>query len=358
MRSKLLVAVLFTLAEGFRTGTDLKEEMCPEPETSPKYFRNLRSSSGVTTCSKKDVCLLMRQLDAYFYARARKGELVDYGPRTGTWVRAGKCQQSGRIQKLAAVTSITKCKAIVKKFTKKRFRIIKKNTYPWAKGCLWDYENKRGYFNKADSNADAGTKYIELKKRKGSGFYNQHRYKVDIGQFCYYDQSLDEAAASYYSPYKLKASMIAKPEMSTSCSFGMMASLHRVGLTDSPCAEILTGAHGSKAKNLLIEQITNKWCPNIWTEAIEKGSTCSAERFPTWAHDGFVDDPKSAYEEVFAQRAEYLLKSIGGGETKADLMKSRTPKMGLPEGACSSIEDEMFDDFLQSKGDEAPDPWD
>ena len=48
-----------------------------------------------------------------------------------------------------------------------------------AKGCLWNYENKRGYFNKADSNADAGTKYIELKKkRKGSGFYNQHRYKV------------------------------------------------------------------------------------------------------------------------------------------------------------------------------------
>ena len=69
---------------------------------------------------------------------------------------------------------------------------------------------------------------------------------------------MDEAAASYYSPYKLKASMAGRPEMSTSCSFGMMASLNRVGLTDSPCANILVGEQGTKAKNAARHQGTGK----------------------------------------------------------------------------------------------------
>ena len=43
--------------------------------------------------------------------------------------------------------------------------------------------------------------------------------------------------------------MAGRPEMSTSCSFGMMAGLSRVGLTDSPCASILVGEQGTKAKN-------------------------------------------------------------------------------------------------------------
>ena len=44
--------------------------------------------------------------------------------------------------------------------------------------------------------------------------------------------------------------MVSRPEMSTSCSFGMMAHLDRVGLTDSPCASILVGEKGTKAKNV------------------------------------------------------------------------------------------------------------
>jgi len=44
-----------------------------------------------------------------------------------------------------------------------------------------------------------------------------------------------------------------------------------------------------------------------------------------------------------------------GGETKEDLMDSRTAKMGLPEGVCENIEDELFDGILSGKGDEAPD---
>ena len=46
--------------------------------------------------------------------------------------------------------------------------------------------------------------------------------------------------------------------MSTSCSFGMMASLNRVGLTDSPCANILVGEQGTKAKNAARHQGTGK----------------------------------------------------------------------------------------------------
>ena len=51
--------------------------------------------------------------------------------------------------------------------------------------------------------------------------------------------------------------MVGRPEMSTSCSFGMMAHLDRVGLTDSPCAGILVGEKGTKAKNVSGHLATN-----------------------------------------------------------------------------------------------------
>ena len=62
---------------------------------------------------------------------------------------------------------------------------------------------------------------------------------------------------------------------------------------------------------------------------MDKGATCSADRFPSWAKHGFVQDED---EEGIVERAEYLLRGIGG-ETKEDLTDSRTAKMGLPEGA-------------------------
>ena len=64
----------------------------------------------------------------------------------------------------------------------------------------------------------------------------------------------------------------------------------------------------------------------------DKGATCSANRFPSWAKHGFVQDEN---EEDIVERAEYLLRGIGG-ETKEDLMASRAAKMGLPEGALGS----------------------
>ena len=84
-----------------------------------------------------------------------------------------------------------------------------------------------------------------------------------------------------------------------------------------------------RCAKVLIEQITNHWCPGIWHEAMDKGATCSADRFPSWAKHGFVQDED---EEGIVERAEYLVRGIGG-ETKEDLMDSRTAKMGLPEGA-------------------------
>ena len=79
---------------------------------------------------------------------------------------------------------------------------------------------------------------------------------------------------------------------------------------------------------VLIEQITKNWCPGIWHEAMSKGETCTAQRFPSWAAHGFVSDED---DEDEAERAEYLVRGIGG-ETKASLMESRTAKLGMPEG--------------------------
>eukprot|EP00435_Cladocopium_sp_Y103_P018662 s2575_g4.t1 len=353
MLSQLAVlAVLFASGDCFRSSTDLESkdkdqlfQECEESQTSPEHFSELRSNAFVTQCSKRDVCFLMRQLDAYFYARALKGELVDYGKPGGRFVASGNCKRPLSSKKLVPVTTKEECKEILSKHTKKKMRVISSTKYP--AGCILDFITKRGRFNKADSNVDAGVKYIQVGK---SGFSAQRR-KVDIRQYCYDDYSLDEAAASYYSPYKLKESMAGRPEMSTSCSFGMMAGLSKVGLTDSPCASILVGEQGTKAKNVLIEQITNHWCPGIWHEAMENRATCSADRFPSWAKHGFVRDED---EEGIVERAEYLLRGIGG-ETKESLMANRTAKMGLPEGVCEGIEDELFDGILSGKGDEAPD---
>ena len=117
-----IVAMLFTAGNSFRTGTDLeKEQECGESKSSPEYFTSLREKYGVEECGKKDVCLLMRQLDAYFYSRALNGELVDYGaPPAGKWLRSGHCTRSLRSQKLAPVTSKEECKKILAEETKKK----------------------------------------------------------------------------------------------------------------------------------------------------------------------------------------------------------------------------------------------
>ena len=181
MLSQLAVlAILFASGDCFRTSTDLeKDQECQESETSPEYFSELRSSASITECSKKDVCLLMRQLDAYFYARALQGELVDYGkpPGGGRFLAIGNCKRPLNSKKYAPVTTKEECKEILSNHTKKKMKVINSTEYP--SGCILDFATKRGRFNTADSNADAGVKYIQVGKSRISA---QQR-KVDIRQY-------------------------------------------------------------------------------------------------------------------------------------------------------------------------------
>ena len=180
MLSQLAVlAILFASGDCFRTSTDLeKDQECQESETSPEYFSELRSSASITECSKKDVCLLMRQLDADVYARAREGELVDYGkPPGGRFLASGNCKRPLNSKKLAPVTTKEECREILSKHTKKKMKVIRSTKYP--SGCILDFQRMRGRFNKADSDAEAGVKYIKVGR---SGFSHQRR-KMDVRQY-------------------------------------------------------------------------------------------------------------------------------------------------------------------------------
>jgi len=74
---------------------------------------------------------------------------------------------------------------------------------------------------------------------KTSGKPGATSKRTQLEPFCEVDHALEEASAYYYSPYQLKQSMRERPQVSTTCSFGMMAHLHNLGLTASPCSEIL-----------------------------------------------------------------------------------------------------------------------
>ena len=179
MLSQLAVlAVLFASGDCFRASTDLKDQECQESQTNPEYFSELRSNAFITECSKKDVCLLMRQLDAYFYARALKGELVDYGkPPGGRFLASGNCKRPLNSKKLVPVTTKEECQKILSKHTKKKMKVIHSTKYP--AGCIMDFVTKRGRFNKADSNVDAGVKYIRVGKSRISA----QRKKTDVRQY-------------------------------------------------------------------------------------------------------------------------------------------------------------------------------
>lgn len=90
----------------------------------------------------------------------------------------------------------------------------------------------------------------------------------------------------YYSPYKLKYSMLkAKDGMkrSTSCSFGQMKWLYKKALYDSgksECGRILND-HSSnwyKANRMLLNAIANYWCPAVWTEQLAQKDHCEVKR--------------------------------------------------------------------------------
>merc|ERR1719160_332994 len=129
---------------------------------------------------------------------------------------------------MTPVRSMAMCKRALRK---KGFRPAKKFVVSQGNlpaGCVAiDLNGKKyGRFNEIDSDVDP---FIKYKKSR----------RIEITQYCEQDRSLDEAAALYYSPYKLKDSMRKRTEYSTSCSFGMMAHLSNTGATKSPCAKIL-----------------------------------------------------------------------------------------------------------------------
>merc|ERR1719502_2379391 len=76
--------------------------------------------------------------------------------------------------------------------------------------------------------------------------FSQRKIDLNVEVLCEHDRSLSEASATYYSPYKLKPSMVARPALSTSCSFGMYAYLAKLRQTKSSCAKILTYQTSSK----------------------------------------------------------------------------------------------------------------
>ncbi|CAE7206370.1 unnamed protein product [Symbiodinium pilosum] len=175
----------------------------------------------------------MRQLDAHFYTRARKGQLVNYDePPKMSWVHNGRCAKNSRSIKMEPVTKYAACASAVKaKGIAGKLR--KRTSENPPSGC--SIKNGRGYLNQMETDVEADVSYEFENPDKPWA----RTHKTEIMQYCQIDHSLNEAAASYYSPYKLKQSMQGKPQASASCSVGMMANLSRLELTDSPCAGIL-----------------------------------------------------------------------------------------------------------------------
>mmetsp|Transcript_78325 Transcript_78325/g.243945 ORF Transcript_78325/g.243945 Transcript_78325/m.243945 type:complete len:451 (+) Transcript_78325:60-1412(+) len=333
--SAVVFLLLLRAALAARVQTDLdgggecgREVATPKDSVSLRqYFDAARVSSGILSstddsssdlvdpaqCTKKDVCLLMRQLDMDFYARARKGLLTDSDydvPPTLSWHEAGRCEDMSRGYREAPVTDADKCREeATKQGAKDELKVVSKSTLP--SGCSVEKHAGKtvAYMNKQQTDATAGTSY-------GKGGLLQK-----VMQLCTMDRSLSEGAAAYYSPYKLKPSMEGREAASTSCSFGMMAYLSQLRETMSPCAKILTYRPDSRfhsadhalqvaqqlekadkadgaakvrqyvetmrQKYVLMDTIANHWCPDTWTTAkATEGASCDALRVMAWTEEG------------------------------------------------------------------------
>lgn len=376
---------------------------------------------NASLCTRKDVCLLMRQLDMDFFARARKGTLTDAdydNPPSVSWVETGNCQTAARGYRMVPVLDTTRCKQHIEGAT-----LIPINDAALPQGCV--KHKGKFYMNEATSNAIAGTQ-AESK----SNTLNVMTY---TSQLCEMDRSLTESAAFYYSPYKLKEGM--PPARSTSCSFGMMAYLSKLGETKSSCATILTyKAHpdfpsaqtaieradalaksgkteAAKAvqayvesirqKSVLIDTISNHWCPDTWTKAQKSGNTCDVQRLTTWTEEfqsanapdaapsapamaGRATHKKAATGRMsqavqagrasvlpgnadLVQRVRKALLANAAEEDKRETVSglqalrhappgaSKPSKLALMESACDAFEDETLQSILDRTG--APPKW-
>uniref|UniRef100_A0A7S2IN31 Uncharacterized protein n=1 Tax=Alexandrium andersonii TaxID=327968 RepID=A0A7S2IN31_9DINO len=395
--------------------------MPPGGESLPEWFAAKRAAAGIVpatstgemvdsaTCTKKDVCLLMRQLDMDFYERAREGMLTDSDyntPPTMGWHAAGNCNTMSRGYRVVPVEDAKECKREArKKGAKGDIKEIKSDSLPT--GCVIVETRSTGkvvaYMNLLESQAVAGSQYE-----------GKSRTPKRIMQLCVMDRSLSESAAAYYSPYKLKPSMEGREGHSTSCSFGMMGFLSRMGKTDSPCAKIITtktdsrfhsAAHalqiaaqleargGAKfaagaakirkyveavrQKFVLLDTIANHWCPDIWVAAkATEGATCDAPRVMSWTAEGLKLGPRqtsakkvqSSSSSPLLDGLDELLAELGAEDVLAqDLMESgdsnegrsdssgKPIKIALNDASCDAFEDETLAQRLEGAPETPPD---
>lgn len=366
-----------TMASAPRCSTGISEPA--GGDTIQSHFDSKRKEMSIlqqntTSCTKRDVCLLMRQLDMDFYKRARAGKLVDADysiPPEETWLHAGSCRDHNRGEgkRYAPITERKACIAALKKTvwkglrrSQRKLKVVSSNRYP--AGCSVETNNlkkrnQRGritvrFNTNANSPKEAG-RYTEDGK---SRFFRGK--DVSTIQLCVHDRSLSPAAAAYYSPYKLKQSMVHRTKMSTTCSFGMYAHLARQQETKSSCANILTQRTSRKyysaqdaldkaarlqrrgqkreaddirdyvetvrQKYVLMDVIANDWCPGVWNEALASSQTCSVERIQEASAEDDATlqnlfdhprDPKIAFEDDFCKNVR--------DESLADRLK------GVPE---------------------------
>jgi len=337
------------------------------------------------TCTTQDVCLLMRQLDMDFYQRARAGTLTDHDfdtPPEMNWLRAGSCKSqtmtTGRGKRFKTVTDCETCMdkatadGVAASVVRNESLTIDNAEYP--SGCVLVVDRVKGttelFMNTADTDATAGS--------KKSGSIGMSRWEVDkdVSVLCEHDRSLSETGATYYSPYKLKPSMIDRPEMSTSCSFGMMAVLAKLQETKSSCAKILTYKTSGRFKNaqealdaasqldeegaakireyveqvrqkyVLIDTIANRWCPGVWKDAITSGGTCSVSRELPLAAPKKSVTSKEKKKSGGGRMGNAGLTSVAGNS--ATLNEVNTMKLVLESD--DDIADQLFGDAVEKDG--------
>lgn len=369
------------------------------------YFDGLREDYGIldsqsgfigegsqvdpAKCTKKDVCLLMRQLDMDFYQRARQGLLQDSDydtPPTRSWVASGDCsgQPKKRGFKMVPVTDEAECRSEARKAGVVFRGVSEKRQI--ASGCVLRNINGRkwAFLNTATSTAQAGTEYLETGKME--------RKVVRTKVLCIMDRSLEEAGAAYYSPYKLKPSMLGREAHSTSCSFGMYAFLAKLRETMSPCAKILTYQTHSKfhdaghalevaaafesrghmeyaetvrtyvesirQKYVLMDVIANQWCPGVWTAAMASNEgTCAASRVMSWTAQGQA----LAGKEISQGRAGAKTNRPGGRMGAAGGNWSKVGNQALLDDIDAMLaslenEDTAARDLLEHKDDDSAPP--
>ena len=135
----------------------------PSPSSSPwpALVDGLRDKYQIQECTKRDVCLLMRQLDAYFYTRARQGKLVSYdSPPQRSWVLDGRCEKNARSIKMAPVTKLPACKAAVCAKGIQKVKVVNSTTLPT--GCSSKTQRtSKAYLNKLETKVEAGSTYSQ-----------------------------------------------------------------------------------------------------------------------------------------------------------------------------------------------------